>query len=304
MINPRSRTGIVLMALLVAGSLQLQARQLPIPIPLLTFSPGDILVSLEPGPVQWYSLGGLVRRVLAQTSPGTGEGIALDANRNLHVTRWCVDPFCATGDTGSVEKYNNFGQPLGKSGPMFSCSPHTILFDALGATYVGQAGCRKSILKYMPGQTDATEYMVAEDFFGVFWMDLAPDGCTMFYTSFSANVKRYDVCANTQLPDFNAEPLPGAVAQDLRVLPDGGVLVASGQVVARLNGSGAITQTYEVPGENTLWVGLDLVGDGTFWVGNYYTSNLYQFNLTTGARLATFNSGTPANTVVGIRVVK
>ena len=300
MITPRSRTCIVLTAMLVAVSLQLQARQLP----LLTFSPGDILVSLEPGPVQWYSAGGLIRRVLAQTSPGTGEGMALDRNRNLYVTRWCIDPFCQQGDTGSVEKYDNLGSSQGKTGPVFNCSPHTIVFDAAGAAYVGQAGCRKTILKYLPGETVATEYTVAEDAFGVFWMDLAPDGCTMFYTSFGANVKRYDVCRGAQLRDFNDEPLPGAVAQDLRVLSDGGVLVASGQVIARLNGSGVVTQTYEVPGEGALWVGLDLVGDGTFWVGNYYTSNVYRFNLTTGAQLASFNSGTPANTVVGIRVVK
>src|SRR5688500_7600006 len=252
MITPRSRTCMVLTAILVAVSLQLQARQLP----LLTFSPGDILVSLEPGPVQWYSAGGLIRRVLAQTSPGTGEGMALDRNRNLYVTRWCIDPFCQQGDSGSVEKYDNLGSSQGKTGPVFNCSPHTIVFDAAGATYVGQAGCGKTLLKYLPGETMATEYAVAEDAFGVFWMDLAPDGCTMFYTSFGANVKRYDVCRGAQLRDFNDEPLPGAVAQDLRVLPDGGVLVASGQVIARLNGSGVVTQTYEVPGEGALWVGL------------------------------------------------
>ena len=32
----------------------------------------------------------------------------------------------------------------------------------------------------------------AAEFAGVFWMDLAPDGCTMFYTSYGPNVKRYE----------------------------------------------------------------------------------------------------------------
>ena len=54
----------------------------------------------------------------------------------------------------------------------------------------------------------------------------------------------------------------------------------------------------------TLWVGLDLVGDGTFWAGNYHSSNVYQFNLVDGTRLASVNAGTPANTVVGIRVMR
>jgi outer membrane protein assembly factor BamB len=132
-------------------------------------------------------------------------------------------------------------------------------------------------------------------------MDLAPDGCTMFYTSVGPNVKRFNVCTNTQMADFNAGPLPGPFTHDLRVLPDGGVLVANANVVTRLNASGMVTRTYQVA-ENTLFAGLDLVGDGTFWAGNYFTSNVYRFNLDTGAQLAVFNTGSPSNSVVGIRV--
>jgi streptogramin lyase len=126
----------------------------------------------------------------------------------------------------------------------------------------------------------------------------------LFYTSFGPNVKRVDVCANTQLADFNAAPLPGGITQDLRVLPDGGVLVSSGQVIVRLDPAGVIAQTYEIPGEGALWAGIDLVDDGTFWAGNYFSSNVYRFDLATGAPLTRFNTGTPANSVVGIRVKK
>jgi hypothetical protein len=309
MIRSRLTIYVVLLALLLSASLHLQARQLPgLPITLspVTFAPGDLIVSLETGPVLWLTVDGILRRVLAQTSPGTGEGMALDAARNLYVTRWCIDPFCgAAADGGSVEKYNNLGLPLGKVAATFDCSPHTILFDAAGATYVGQAGCNKSILKFAPGQAVPTEHAVQQDNQGVFWMDLAGDGCTMFYTSFGPNVKRYNVCTMSQLPDFNAASMPGGMAQDLRVLPDGGVLVSSGQVVARLNSAGVLTQTYEVPGEATLWSGLDFADNGTaFWVGNYFTSNLYKFNLATGATLASISIGTPSNSVVGIRVVR
>ena len=65
------------------------------------------------------------------------------------------------------------------------------------------------------------------------------------------------------------------MAQDLRVLPDGGVLVSSGQVIARLDKTGVLTQTYEVPGEGALWAGLDLAGDGTFWAATISSSNVY-----------------------------
>ena len=67
---------------------------------------------------------------------------------------------------------------------------------------------------------------------------------------------------------------------------------------------GTLIQTYDVPGEHDFWLGLDLVGDGTFWAANYETSNVYRFDLTSGTVLAGFNAGTPPHTVVGVRVKK
>jgi hypothetical protein len=116
-------------------------------------------------------------------------------------------------------------------------------------------------------------------------------------------VKRFDVCANRQLPDFNAGPLPAPITHDLRVLADGGVLVANGHLVARLDASGVVTRTYGVPGD-VLWAGLDVVGDGTFWAGNYYSSDVHKFSLDAGTHLGSFNTGSPTQTVVGIRVKK
>lgn len=302
-LNPRYAVPLLLIGTLAALTLQLDARQLglPIKIPIVSFAPGDVFVSLETGPVQWRSLDGLITRVLPQTVAGTGEGMSFDAGGNLYVTRWCIEPACQAGDTGSVEKYSNLGQPQGRVGPVFDCSPHTIQFAAPGTFYVGQAGCSRTLLKTPLDNTVTAQYVVADEGGGVFWMDLGNDDCTMFYTSFGANVKRYDVCGDRQLPDFNATPL--TMAQDLRVLPDGGVLVSSGPVVARLDASGVVTQTYPAP-EGGLLIGLDLVGDGTFWVGNYHSSNVHRFNLATGQLVASFNTGTPANTVVGVRVMR
>jgi outer membrane protein assembly factor BamB len=268
----------------------------------LTFSPGDVFVSLEPGPVQWRLPDGTLNRILMGTVSGTGEGMAFDPSGNLYVSRWCIDPWCRySGDT--VEKFNSLGQSLGRAGSGYDCAPHAIVFDAGGTAYVGQAGCTGDILKFPPGMATPIAYAVAPDAQGSFWVDLAPDGCTMAYTSFGPNVKQFDVCAGVQLPDFNRAPLPGD-AQDLRILPDGGVLVSSGDVIARLDASGVQTGTYEVAGETSWWAGLDLVGDGSFWAGNYETSNVYRFDLATGAVLGGFNAGTAAHTVVGVRVKK
>lgn len=293
--KPPYALSILLFALL--GSLELHA--LP-----PSFAPGDVFISLEPGPIQWRHPDGTLQSVLVPTVPGLGEGMAFDAPGNLHVARWCVDGPCEhTGNT--IEKFNVLGHSMGEVGSGFNCNPHTIVFDAVGDAYVGQAGCNRTILKFVQTSIEPPiEYAVAQENQGVFWMDLAPDGCTMFYTSVGPNVKRFDVCANTQLPDFNVEPLPGGMTHDLRVLPDGGVLVSSGQVVVRLDAAGVVTRTYAVPGEGTLWAGLDLAAENTFWVANYWSSNIYKFDLDGDTPLASFNTGTPANTAVAVRVMR
>jgi outer membrane protein assembly factor BamB len=289
---------IVVLALVIWTGTSTSAQLAP---PALTFQRGDVIVSLEPGPVLWYGSDGTPRRVILGTEIGTGEGMAFDAAGNLYVTRWCLDGPCSTGNT--VEKYSPMGLPAGKFGAGYNCNPHAILFDRSGAAFVGLAGCSGAIVKIAPGAAPVS-YPVAPDNQGAFWIDLAADGCTMFYTSWGPNVKRYDVCASAQLADFNLAPVPGGTAHDVRALPDGGVLVATGQVITRLDASGAQVQTYEIPGEPSLWAGLDLVGDGTFWAGNYQSSNVYRFDLATGAVRARFNTNTPAATVVGIRVRK
>jgi hypothetical protein len=268
----------------------------------ISFERGDIFVSLEPGPVQWRLSDGTLRAILAPTVAGYGEGMAFDSSGNLYVARWRADSMGFSGNT--VEMYSVLGQSLGPVGRGYNCDPHTIAFHSSGVAYVGQAGCRRSILKFTPSEYEPTEIRVAEDNQGVFWMDLAPDGCTMFYTSYGPNVKRYDVCTNTQLTDFNTAPLPGGVGHDLRVLEDGGVLVSTGAVVSRLDSSGALSRTYQGPVESTYFAGLDLGLDNTFLAANYFSSNVHTFDLTTGAVVRSFNTGTPPNTVVAVRVMK
>ena len=226
--------------------------------------------------------------------------MGFDAAGNLYVTRWRLDASPAT--TGNAtEVFDLHGQSLGSFGTGYDCDPHAIVFAPSGTAYIGQAGCTGAVLKIAPGQMPIP-LDVAPDHQGSFWVDLASDACTLFYTSWGPNVKRFNVCTGVQRPNFNVAPLPGGEAHDLRVLPDGGVLVSSGDVIARLNAAGALVQTYSAAGEWAPWTGLDLVGDGTFWAGNYESSNVYRFELTTGAVVAAFNTGTPAHTVVGIRV--
>jgi len=264
------------------------------PPPSDTFAAGDLLLSFEKGTVQWRGPDGTLKAELTGTVPGHTEGIRFDAAGNLYATRWCVDAGCTTGNT--VEKFNVHGVSEGSVGSGYNCNPGSITFDAAGNMYVGQADCSGQILKIAAGRPSVA-YQVAAERRGSLWVDLASDGCTIFYTSLGPNVKRFDVCTTTQLPDFNLAPLPGGETHALHVLPDGGVLVSTGQVVSRLDAAGALVQTYSVSGESQYWTGVDLVGDGTFWAVNYYASNVYKFDLATGAVLASFNTGPPVQTV-------
>jgi hypothetical protein len=267
-----------------------------------TFTPGDVFVSLENGHVQWWRPDGTLVKTLAGAISGTGEGMAFDAAGRLYLARWRLNGHLETSGN-TTEVFDVHGEPIGSFGTGYDCDPHAIVFNSSGAAYVGQAGCSGTVLKFAPGQPPV-QYDVAPDLQGAFWIDLAPDGCTLFYTSLGPNVKRFNVCNGLQLPNFNRAPLPGGETHDLRVLPDGGVLVSSGEVIARLNASGTLIRTYSVPGEWSPWTGLDLAGDGTFWAGNYESSNLYRFDLATGSILDSFNTSTPPHFVVGIRVKK
>jgi hypothetical protein len=53
-----------------------------------------------------------------------------------------------------------------------------------------------------------------------------------------SRVKRFNVCTNTQLSNFNVASLPNSVAFALRILPNGNVLVANTSVIVRLDSAG------------------------------------------------------------------
>ena len=133
------------------------------------------------------------------------------------------------------------------------------------------------------------------------WITLAPDGCTIDYTSEGTSVKRFDVCTNAQLADL-ATGLPGSAAYALQLLPDGGLLVGDSQVIVRLNAAGQVVQTYDAPGEDS-WFAVQLDPTATsFWAADFSTADVKKFDLATGAVQAAFNTGTGTFTVFGLAV--
>ncbi|HWY67012.1 MAG TPA: PKD domain-containing protein [Terriglobales bacterium] len=253
--------------------------------------PQGVFVGISPGTVKRFAPDGTLLQTLTTGLNGTVSGMGFDKAGNLYATDFTA---------GNVSKFDpKTGTLLGTFGTGFNCQPETIVFDGAGNAYVGQQGCSHQILKFDPSGKLVTTFTVATEEQGSDDIDLSADNCTLLYTSEGLSILRYDVCRNQQLPPF-ATGLKKALM--LRILPDGGVIVADLVDIVRLNASGQQVMTYTAPGDQCLY-SITLDQDGTsFWAGDYCSSNIYRFDINSGKQLAKFNSGTPSGTVFGVAI--
>jgi hypothetical protein len=268
-------------------------------VTVLSSGAGDVFVAITDGSVQWHNPDGTLKQMLPAFSDGQASSVSFDAAGNVYVPHWWNHAFGTPGNT--VARYDLSGALLGAFGSGYNSDPSSLAFDAQGNMYVGQADDTGDILKIDPAGNLVASFDAAVGARGTDHIDLGTDGCTMFYASRTQDVLRFNVCTNTQLPNFNTQPLPGFAAYHVRALPDGGVLVADTQVIVRLDASGNQIQLYSAPGEQNYWGGVDITGDGTFWASNAATDNIYKFDLQSGAILASFNAG-PGGTAAGLGV--
>ena len=76
----------------------------------------------------------------------------------------------------------------------------------------------------------------------------------------------------------------------LRLLPDGGIIVASQNEIWRLDSGGNLVQRYDAPGEHT-WFALNLDPDGkSFWSASNGEPDIYRFNLDSGKIIQHFRT--------------
>jgi len=247
------------------------------------FPSGDVFVSVGDGLVQERRPDGTLVRTL-DTGKGAGiftTGLALDAAGNLYVTDF---------NGNDVSKFDGSGTLVGSFGSGYNSDPESIVFDSSGNAYVGQADGSRQVLKFSPTGASLGSFSPATEDRGTDWIDLAPDQCTLYYTSEGTTVKRFNVCTNTQLlPDF-ATGLTKAFA--VKVLPGGGALVADSTSIRRLDGSGTTVQQYGTTITSGAWFSLALDPGGTsFWAGNAVTGDVAKFDLASGTMLTTFNTG-------------
>ena len=176
--------------------------------------------------------------------------MGFDASSNLYVTHGFTEHLAA-GNT--IEVFDAEASRVGTFGATYDCNPHSIVFDAMVRVYVGQADCNADILQFDAAGALLDSFDVATEERGTDWIALADDQCTMLYTSQGTNVKQYDICTRTQLDDFNQTALPfnaeqGSSANQLKLVPGGGLIVANFTEIVRFDAAGIRSQVYDVAG--------------------------------------------------------
>src|SRR4051794_37201449 len=164
---------------------------------LLAFASGDLLIGVQ-NSIQWrHSDGSLVMTL--PSSAVDNAGMAFARNGDLYVTGF---------EANHVNRYSSTGASLGTFGSGYNSDPESMVFDALGNAYVGQADGTHEVLKFDPAGHLVASYPVQIESRGSDWVELAADQHTLYYTSEGHTVKRYDLATRKQRPDF-ATGLPG-----------------------------------------------------------------------------------------------
>jgi uncharacterized repeat protein (TIGR01451 family) len=249
-----------------------------------TWNIGDVFVGTDFGTHMIFSNSGVYKETIDHGYGGQNTGCAFNPS---------LDKFYATNfaNTRVVVYEDAHPHAIADIIDAGAISPggrtESIVFAANGDFYIGHPDGNQDIHRYNAAGEFQQSYDVAIENRGSDWIDLAADQKTMFYTSEGREIKRYDVSGGgVQLPDFATVPWPTVYA--LRLLPpgdgSGGLIVANTLDIRRLDGSGAVVQIYDAPGEDR-WFAMNLDPNGTsFWSGGLGgTGNLYRFNIATGA---------------------
>jgi streptogramin lyase len=236
---------------------------------------GTVMVSTGSGLVTEFDQdGNNLGQIDTTTGSANTAGSAFDSAGNFFVTDFQAQ---------QVTKFDPTGALIGSFGSGYNADPESVIFDAAGNVYVGQADGTHNVLKFDPSGNLLATFSPATEDRGTDWIELDSDQCTLFYTSEGVLVKRFDVCTNTQLTDFNTALLPGSNAYAHRLLPSGGILVADTSEVVRLDASGNQIQTYSLPGTSLLFA-VNLDPDGTsFWTADLLSGEVFKVDIATGS---------------------
>lgn len=162
--------------------------------------------------------------------------------------------------------------------------PRSIVFDEETA-YLGAALGNVVKIGAGAGPANYTHFDPPPHIAGVSFADLAPDKCTLLYTSVDPALHRFNVCSGEAMPDLvpalPASAVSGGHLYGVRVRTNGEVLVGSTDGVHRLSAAGVPLRTYRVGTAKRFFaVALD-PDDRTFWTATS-DGRVYRIDIDTG----------------------
>lgn len=271
---------------------------------------GDVAVATPNGQIQVFDSSGIsIGTLNAVPDGGSLGGCAFDSTYRLR----CVDFDDASVVKLKLQDPHDTIQTLS-----VPSQPQSIIYAGAANDFiVGFAGGAVRSYDYtgksLKGCTD-----LPVDSSTAFWIDVAGDGHTIFYTSGlthsrKAAIRTVDLstCETSKFLSSSHTFPAGQGFFGLRLLPtadagaSGGFLIANGDGIMRVSSTGAVTYVANAGESNNDWrsVWLDPDGDA-FWSVNLADGNLYEFNISTGAvEAGPFGTGaSEADDVGGIAV--
>jgi len=258
-----------------------------------TWNVGDVFLGVANGEYQVRDADGNLRETLSTGRGGFTTGCAFDANDDLFVTEFT---------TGNVSSFAGPTPPhdnaIFASG--FNDSPEMVAFDNQGRVYIGQLG--GGINQY---SADGTFLKTIAAGTRVDFFDIAADQDTIVFGQEGASILTASISSGALGPNFTTGTASKAFA--MRILPDGGLLLADDANIKRYNSAGEVIETYDVTGVSG-WFALNLHPDGTsFYAGSYNTNTYYRFTIGQAGNdvhsAGPFATGTAALTFYGLCVL-
>lgn len=244
------------------------------------FVAGDVFVNVPGGTNHFSSSLVLKDTYVPDKSVGAMFGMAFGPSGDLYIAQYAGDPPpYGTGPTVRRLSHKD-GSYLGTFGSGYGLGPgpQSLVFDKAGNLYVGEGDAH--VFKFSPSGSFLAGFNPASQG-SPFWIDLAADQKTLFYTTGAGpTIYRFDVSSFIQMQSFVT--LPGRDFNALRLLPDGGLLVAADEEILRLDAEGKVIQRYDILSEDS-WFALTLDPDGkSFWSGGHESDTIYQFDIANG----------------------
>ena len=136
---------------------------------------GDVFVGVGNGKIKHFtSTGTLVDTLDTGTGSVEDSGMVFDLAGNLYSTNFTAN---------SMSLFDNMGSLIGAFGSGFNSHPESVLIDAAGNFYVGQADGSHQVRHLSPSGALLGTFSPATENRGTDWIDLAADQGTVVFMS-------------------------------------------------------------------------------------------------------------------------